>query len=279
MAKVNGLTRAFLEAHPAEAARVLEHVPPANCAALLNSISGQLAIDILKHLLPAHAARCLENLKPRLVIVLLRRFAPQAGADLLRHLPDEARERLLAQLPAGIALTLRLLLSYPDDTVGAWIDSRAPALPPDATVKEALERLRRAHHDLGDYFYVVNIDQRLQGIARLADVVRVPNKTPIAEVMKQPAPTLSARAPLSAAQDHPAWRDFHALAVVDHHGRFIGALPYGALVRACAQQSSTSTPQLVGDTLNTVVNTYWFGVASVIRAAISFFNVRNRHEH
>lgn len=275
MTKVHEITRAFLEAHPAEAARVLEHVAPSNCAALLNALPLRLAIDVLKHLLPSHAARCLEDLKPQAAVGLLRALSPQTGADMLRHLPEDERDALLAELPRGVALGLRLLASYPQDAVGAWIDTRVPALPPDATAKESIDRVRRTAKEAGEYLYIVSADQILRGVVRLVDVVRAGTKTLVSDVMTRPAPALSARAPLSAARAHSAWRDFHAIGVVDHEGRFLGALSYGVLARASARQPPAAlTPSVVSETFSTIATTYWFGLSNLIQAAIPLLTAR-----
>lgn len=273
MAKVHAITRAYLELHPGEAARVLEHVAPANCAALLNDVALRLALDVLKHMLPAHAARCLEYLKPQTAIGLLRTLSPHAGADLLRHVPEDERAVLLTELPAGVALGLQLLLSYPEDAVGAWLDTRVPTLPPDATIKEALDRIKRSAGESGDYIYVVHPDQRLHGVARLPDLVCAPGRGLIAP-LSVAAPQISARASLAAAKAHAGWNDFHALAAVDHQGHFLGALPYAALRRARAGQAPIATSRLVTETLGTVATTYWFGLSHLIQALVPLLTGR-----
>lgn len=271
--KVHAITRAFLETHPEEAAGALEHVSAQSCAALLNAIPLKLATEVLRHMLPAHAARCLEYLKPQAVVGLLRALTPQTGAGLLRYLPEEARVALLGELPTGVALGLRLLLSYPDDAVGAWTDTRVPAFAPDATTREAIERIRRSHHEAANYVYVVDADHRFRGVVGLPTALRAANRVTLGELM-QPAEALSARAPLSAARAHEGWRQFHSLPVVDHEGRFVGTLHYGALDQALAGRPRPDPIQLATETLSGLVNVYWLGLAGLVRAAVPLITGR-----
>jgi Mg/Co/Ni transporter MgtE len=271
--KVHEITRAFLETHPGEAARALEHVPAPSCAALLNAVPLKLATDVLRHMLPAHAARCLEHLKPQAVVGLLRALTPQTGAGLLRYLPEEGRDAILGELPPGIALGLRLLLSYPDDAVGAWTDTRVPAFASDATTREAVERVRRSHHEAANYVYVVDADHRFRGVVGLPAALRAAPRAALGELMR-PADALSARAPLSAARAHEGWREFHSLPVVDHEGRFVGALHYGALDRALSGRRRPEPMEVATDTVSGLVNAYWLGLAGLVRAAVPFITGR-----
>lgn len=273
MARIPSLTRAFLESHPAEAARVIEHVAPESCAALLNALPIKLSIEVLKHVLPAHAARCLERLKPPAAVGLLRALSPQTGAGLLRYLPEAPRTALLNELPAGVAGGLQRLLSYPDDTVGAWTDVRVPALPVDALAKEALERARRAKDDDAvDLLYVVNSKQYLQGVVRLSDAVRAAARAQVADIMRTSPPRISARTPLAAAGHYAGWSEFQSLPVVDFEGRFVGALHYGTLVRALAQRYVPPLSTIVTDALTGVAGAYWLGMSGLIRTAVALVN-------
>lgn len=272
-ARVHEITRAFLETHPEEAARALEHVAAPSCAALLNAVPIKLATEVLRHMLPAHAARCLEHLEPQAVLGLLRALTPQTGAGLLRYLPEAARAALLAELPPGLALGLRLLLSYPDDAVGAWTDTRVPAFAPDATTREALERVRRSRHEAAHYLYVVDADHRLRGVVGLPAVLRAASRATLGE-LAQPAEAISARAPLSAARAHDAWRELHSLPVIDHDGRFVGALHYAALEQALAGRPRPAALEVVTATLSGLVNAYWLGLSGLVRAAVPLITGR-----
>jgi len=268
MRKPSPLTRAFLEARPHEAARVLEHVAPDSCAALLNTLPLKLTTEVLRHMAPYYAARCLERLQPTAAVGLLRALEAQTAADVLRYLPPAHRDGLLAELPAALALTLKVLLTYPEDTVGAWIDTRVPTLPLDATAKEALDRVRRSTDDALELVFVVGNDRRLAGVVRLSRIVRTQSRTPLAQLMHTGVPVISAQAPLTAAGRQTAWTEFRSLGVVDTDDRFVGALHYDALVRAYASRPQQPMSQTAVDMLLSLGGAYWMGISTVIGAVL-----------
>lgn len=257
MRKLSPITRAFLERHPAEAARVLEHVAPESAAALFNTLPIGIATEVLRHMLAAHAARCLECLKPAAGIGLLRALPAQTGAGLLRYLPHRQRDAWLQELPANLAASLRLLLHYPEDSVGAWIDTRVPTLSAQTTVRDALERARRTRDSAADLIFVVDTDSRLQGLVRLADLVRAGNRATLGDIMQRPAPALPANAPVATAGGNAAWVEYRSLAAIDVDGRFLGALHYQRLVRALAQLRPEPLADTVVDAFTDIVGAYW----------------------
>lgn len=257
MPKLSPLTRAFLEQHPVEAARVLEQVAPESAAALLNTLPIAITTEVLRHMLAAHAARCLERLKPAAGVGLLRALPAQTGASLLRYLPPAQRDAWLRELPANVALSLRLLLNYPEDSVGAWVDARVPTLAPTTTAREALERARRAKDSAAELIYVVDDDLRLQGTVRLADLIRANARAPLAQLAQRTAPALAASAPVAAAANNTGWVEYRSLAVIDVDGHFLGALHYPRLVRALAHARPEPLSNAVAQALTDILSVYW----------------------
>lgn len=266
------LSFTYLEAHPADAARVLERLALPDSAAFLAATPMRLAAPVLRQMLPLIAARCLERLDDATASGLLHGMGAQAGAAVLRHLPEPRYAPLLAQLPTTAAIAFRLLLSYSADTVGGWIDPRAAALPADLPVRDALERVRRSEEDSFGDVYVLDNVQRLRGAVELAVLLRTGPDESLERIMR-PAPyVLPARAPLAAVRDHVGWNEYRVLPVVERGERFVGVLNYRVLVSALAHDAhkrDTAAP----DTLTGLTHTYWRGVSGMIETLVALLPV------
>jgi len=273
MAGTEDLSFAFLESHPADAARVLERIAPQNVAALLVDAPLRLASPVLRAMLPLHVARCLETLADDTVSGLLRAMGPQAGVAVLHYVPESRRNALLAQLPTALAIAFRLLLGYPEDTVGAWMDPRVLALPADTTADAALRRLREAEGESAVSIFVIGPGQRLLGQADLPDVLRAAAETPLSKVMHQANYTLPARAAIRAVEEHAGWDDYQMLPVVEREDRFVGALDRGVLARALLRTRHAQPGGGYGDLVANVAGGYWLGVASLIQVIVALIPV------
>ncbi len=268
------LSYAFLEAHPADAARVLERLSATEAGALLQSAPLRIASPVLRHMLPLPGAHCLEQLSDDEVTGLLRGTGVQAGVALLRYFGAERRARLLSQLPTALTLAFELLLGYPEDSVGAWMDPRALALPADMTVGESLERVRRSDETLIADPFVIDRHQRLLGYVELADLLRAAATTSLGRLVRPCPHRLPTQTPLAGLPEHQGWHEASTLPVVERGERLVGALTHASLQRALSIAQSKPTPHRTEDTFAGIAGTYWFGVSALIQALVSLLPVQ-----
>lgn len=272
MAGNEALSFAFLEAHPADAARVLERLAPPNVAALLQDAPVRIAAPVALAMLPPFVARCIETLPDDLASGLLRAMGPQPGVAVLHYMGEERRNRLLAQLPTAMGMAFRLLLGYPQDSVGAWMDPRVVVLAPDTMADDALRRLREAAGEIDASVFVIDAGQRLLGIADLPEVLRAPSGARLHTVMRKVRHTLPARSSIHAAQGHAGWDDFQLLPVVERNDRFVGALDRGVLARALSR-NQRALPVAYGDVAANLAGGYWAGVSGLIELLVAMLPV------
>lgn len=269
MARARELSLAFVESHPGDAARVLEHLSTDDATAFLKLLPVRLGAPVLRHMLPTSAARCLEQLDDETAAGLVRDLDAQTGSAMLRYVRQPRRDQLIAQLPTTAALAFRLLLTYPEDTVGAWINTHCLAVSPETPVSEALERLRQSPESAGTFLYVVDADWRLKGMAAITDLLRAGRGTAVAQTMQPARHHLSARASLAAAHQHQGWKEYHALPVLERQERFIGALEFTVLHRAIEQLHPEVAASAPADSLSLLTRSLWMVFANLLQALIT----------
>ena len=247
----------FVRRQPRAAARALEQQTPSVVAAFLANAPETTACDLVSRMLPRDAVRIVTLLAPENAAALVRGLEPGMGAAILRHLPEAARTRVLGRLPTRVAVTCRLLLRYSEGTVGAWMNPRAMTLPDDATVEEALARLRREETTEAGSIHVLDRAGYLRGVVEILDLLRADDATRIALLTRAPQDAVRGRVMLDAVIDHPAWSDGDDLPVTDSAGKFIGALGY-VQFRKAMRFSAPETPRVdVVDALVQVFRSYW----------------------
>lgn len=267
------LSFAFLESHPSDAARVLERLAPKNVAHLLSDAPARLVAPVLRAMLPPHVARCLESVADDTVSGLLRAMGPQSGAAVLHYATESRRNALLAQLPTAMGMAFRLLLGYPQDTVGAWMDPRGVAMPADTPVDVALARLREAQGEVDSCVFVIGPQQRLIGLADLVALLRAAPDMPLSKVMRKVPYALPARASMYAVQSHAGWDDSQVLPVVERDARFVGALDRGVLARALQRNRQAEPEGRYGDMAASLAGGYWSGVSGLIQLVVALIPV------
>ena len=160
------LVAAYLRLHPESAARLLESMAVEQANAVLNAVDVATAAPVVGYMLPTCAAQCIERQPPADGALLLERLGSRESVAVLRHLPIELREAVLSSLGPQWLMAFKLLLSYPTNTVGAWVEPRVLTLPDECTAGEARERIARSEHTAQARIYVLDRSRRLRGAVR-----------------------------------------------------------------------------------------------------------------
>jgi Mg/Co/Ni transporter MgtE len=158
-------------------------------------------------------------------------MAPDDAADLLGELPPDQAERLLALMEPDEAEDVRRLLSYDEYTAGGMMTTEPVILPPDATVAEALARVRNAELTpaLASQVYVCRPPLetptgRFVGIAYTQRLLREPPSALVSGVCDTDLEPLAATAMLPEVTRYLATYNLVALPVVDENDHLLGAV-------------------------------------------------------
>ena len=228
------LVDAYFTLHAESAARLLESMPVEQANASLAAVEASVAAPVLGHMLPTYSARCVEQQAPADAALLLQRLGSQVTVAVLRHLPTARRDQVLSSMGAQWVVAFKLLLSYPPNTVGAWVEPRVLTLPDDCTAGEARERVARSEHTAQARIYVLDRSRRIRGAVRGIALLQTPNRKKISALL-EPTDAIWAREPLGTAQEHRVWERNTEAPVVNREEEFIGAISYADLRKAYRQ--------------------------------------------
>jgi Mg/Co/Ni transporter MgtE len=235
------LAAAYLRLHPEAAARLLESMPAEQANAVLSAVDVATAAPVVGHMLPTCAAACIELQSPADAAQLFERLGSRESVAVLRHLPAELRENVLSSLGPQWLMAFKLLLSYPTNTVGAWIEPRVLTLPDDCTAGEARDRVARSEQIAQARIYVLDRARRLRGAVRGVALLQVSSRKKIVSLL-EPAEALWAREPLATAQEHGVWERHTEAPVVNRDEEFIGVISYADLRKAFRQIHHVAGP-------------------------------------
>jgi magnesium transporter len=257
------LSHSFLQAHPEDAARVLERLPAKEQARLIADVPVGTR-RVMEHMTPVMSAKCLTSMNAGNAARVIKELSLDYKLAVLRCMQGGERERLFQTLGATEAEPLRTLLRYPNDTAGALMDPYVSTFPDDITVGEALRRAKSAARGLLYYLYVTDREQTLVGVATLRELMHARASDALSSVMRREVASLSATTRSDDIVKNPHWRDFHALPVVDERGRFLGVIRHETLRRVEHEVVQDSQEGGAIDTLLALGELYWIGLASIM---------------
>jgi magnesium transporter len=129
--------------HPADIADILEELAPAEREAVFQSLNEEVAAEALEEIDPKLQVELMSSIDSDKAADIVEEMDPDAAADLLGDLPVETSEEILEEMEPQERQEVSELLEFPEHTAAGRMTTDYLALPPTATVGEAVEKLRQ----------------------------------------------------------------------------------------------------------------------------------------
>ena len=222
-----------------EVANTLRELPAKRRDEVVDALDDERLADVLQELSEDEQAAVLGRLGDERAADVLEAMNPDDAADLLGELAQTERERLLRLMAPEESAPVRRLLAYSSDTAGGLMTPEPVVLTPDATVAEALARVRNPELTpaLASMVFVCRPPTatptgRYLGCAHLQRLLREPPSDLVAGVLDTELARLRPDATLAEVTRYFAAYDLVCAPVVDPEDHLLGAVSVDDLLDA-----------------------------------------------
>lgn len=178
--------KAFNETlHPADVALILKALDENHRSIYFSLLEFEEASAVLSEISPELFCELIQNLDNAQRMVILDLMSQDDIVDKLGELDNEERLRILTYLEIDDAMEVAELLDYEEDSAGGRMTKDYITLMPEMTADEAIVFLRENAPDAETiyYIFVVNEEEKLEGVVSLRELIVSKGTTTIQEIM------------------------------------------------------------------------------------------------
>jgi Mg/Co/Ni transporter MgtE len=215
----------------ADVATALLDLPVKRRYEVADAMDDERLADVLEELPEDEQKHLLAHLHEERAADVLEAMNPDDAADLLAELPELEKDRLLALMEPEESAPVKRLLQYSNDTAGGLMTPEPVIVAPDATVAEALARVRNGDLPvaLSTMVFVCRPPSatptgRYLGCVHIQRLLREPPSDLVAGVLDTDLARLSPTDPLSDVTRFFAAYNLVCAPVVDDQDHLVGAV-------------------------------------------------------
>ncbi len=226
--------------HPADAATHLARFRPEEVARVVDILGPERILDVFEFLPFEVQKETLPFLSREVVARLITLMRPDDRADLVEELDEDFQDRLLSLLIKAERQNLLKLLTYPEESAGAYMTTDYASLRATQMVRDALDELRfqAPKKETIYYAYVVDEGRHLIGIVSLRDLIMARPDSTVERIMSRNVISVPVDMDIELVAKEMRHYDFLAMPVVDGENRLVGIITYDDIFDVITEEAT-----------------------------------------
>jgi len=244
---IPALREVLKEQRTSDIAEVVELVGNEWRRDIFDAMDGATSAEVLEKVDEATRAELFELLENEELSGLVCELDPDDAADILSELPEEQRVEVLASIPADESAEIKKLMNYSEDSAGGIMDPVLISVSEDATVAEAVNKIRAAEIDEDFYsVYVVDRAGRFLGDIRLRFLLTRPETTKLGDLIDPDTICVHVDTDQEEVRNTFSKNDLIVVPVLDKDNRLVGRITADRVIEVAEEEAAEDLYTMAG---------------------------------
>ncbi|PKN24267.1 MAG: magnesium transporter [Deltaproteobacteria bacterium HGW-Deltaproteobacteria-21] len=240
--------------------KLIFEMQPADVADLAEQLEHEERLYIIELLMPEEAGevllemelpvqeRILDSLDAEAITKIVQELDSDDAADLVGDLPAERVKEIIDSVQTEVREELQKLLPFPEDSAGGLMALEYVAVNANATVQEAIEKLRKKREEVENLYSVFVVDDysRLSGAVSLKDLVLEPPDRKIKDIMNPEILSVDVDTDQEEVARLFQKYDLVSVPVVDDQHRLIGRITHDDIMDVIEEEADEDMSLMAG---------------------------------
>ena len=243
----SSLGRLLGEQRASDIAEIVELLDNEQKRIIFDVLDRPTAAEVLEKVGEATRAALFEVLNDEELTALFSHLDPDDAADLLAELPEEVSRKVLGNISPAESAEIKRLMRYSEDSAGGIMDPAVISVPEEATVAEAIYKIRAAEID-EDFFsvYVVDKTGRFLGDVRIRLLLTSAEDTRMSGLIDPDTIYVTADADQEEVKNIFNKNDLIVAPVLDKNHKLIGRITADRIVEVAGEEAAEDLYTMAG---------------------------------
>jgi magnesium transporter len=235
------------EERPSDIAEVVEAVDNEWRRLIFDVLDTPLAAEVLEKVNEATRARLFDLLGDDEVQRIMTELEYDDAADLLAEMSEEIAEKALRGLGLKDRLEVHKLMRYSEDSAGGIMDPLVISVSEDASIAEAVSKIRAAEIDEDFYsVYVTDRDGRFIGDVRLRLLLTRPENTRVGDLIEPDTVYVTTNMDQEEVRNVFSKNDLIVAPVLDADHKLVGRITADRVIEVAEEEAAEDLYTMAG---------------------------------
>jgi len=244
---IKALRALLSDQRSSDIAEVVELLDNEQRRTIFDILDKPISAEVLEKVDEATRAELFHLLENDEVNALVSELDYDDAADLLAELPDDIREKVLNSLTPADSIEIRKLMIYSEDSAGGIMDPLVISVPEDATVAEAINKIRAAEIDEDFYsVYIVDKRGRFLGDVRIRLLVTSRENTKISDLIDPDTIYVTTDTDQEEVRNTFSKNDLIVVPVLDRYHKLVGRITADRIIEVAQEEAAEDLYAMAG---------------------------------